>query len=48
MSDGALLAMLRVAEDRLRQLEYRIGILETQQGQADQLLASLRSANSSS
>jgi len=47
MSEGVLLAMLRVAEDRLRQLEYRLEILETHQGLADQLLASLRSANAS-
>jgi hypothetical protein len=45
MSEGVLLAMLRQAEDRIRQLEYKVGILETKQGQADQMLASLRSGN---
>lgn len=45
MSEGVLLAMLRQAEDRLKQLEYRIKILEDAQGTNAQLAASLRSAS---
>lgn len=47
MEEGALLAMLRQAEDRLRQLEYRLSLAEAALGKADQMWSSLRSANSS-
>jgi hypothetical protein len=44
MNESVLLAMLRQAEDRLRQLEYRIRILEDAQGSNAQVAASLRAA----
>jgi hypothetical protein len=44
MTESVLLAMLRQAEDRLRQLEYRIRILEDSQGSNAQQLTGLRSA----
>lgn len=47
MSEGMLLAMLRQAEDRMRQLEYRLRILEDAQGSNAQLIASLRSTGAS-
>lgn len=45
MSEGVLLARLRQAEDRLKQLEYRIQVLENAQGANAQLATSLRSAS---
>jgi hypothetical protein len=45
MTEGVLLAMLRQAEDRLRQLEYRLRILEDAQGSNSQLLTAIRSAS---
>jgi hypothetical protein len=45
MSEGELLARLRQAEDRLRQLEYRLRIVEDENSRNAQIIASLRSAS---
>jgi hypothetical protein len=45
MPESQLIAMLRRAEDELRQLRQTVSVLQQQLGQAEQQLGGIRSAS---